>query len=148
MLLHILWKLMCFILKERHLFEIEIVCNIINVTFDQCNASLLKKIKNYSTNLGTIFFVTMWYYNVILVLTIYGYCKPFNDIPFIARFDLRWLPMKGQNWSYPWCKALLLCRSHAPSDLLQLLLTDSCASSCADTAEVSFRKSSSIRYRI
>ncbi len=69
MLLHILWNLMRFILKVQHLFEIEIICNIINVTFDQCNASLLKKIKNYSTDLGTIFFVTMWYYNVILVLT-------------------------------------------------------------------------------
>ncbi len=35
--------------KEQHLFEIEILCDIINVftvTFDQCNASLLHKSQN------------------------------------------------------------------------------------------------------
>ncbi len=35
--------------KEYHLFEVEMVCNIINVftvTFDQFNASLLNKINN------------------------------------------------------------------------------------------------------
>ncbi len=29
--------------KEQHLFEIEIICHIINVTFDELNASVLNE---------------------------------------------------------------------------------------------------------
>ncbi len=39
--------------KEQHLFEIKILCNIINVftvTFDQFNESLLNKMKNLYKN--------------------------------------------------------------------------------------------------
>ncbi len=41
--------------KEQCLFETEIFCNIINVTFDQFNASLLNKSINLSPNLWTAY---------------------------------------------------------------------------------------------
>ncbi len=74
-----LWKLWCMLFfrihrwiessKEQHLFEIEIFCNIINVitvTFDQFNASLMDK----SINFLKIYIIVIMFSTFVLNLTV------------------------------------------------------------------------------